>query len=631
ILGASGILLTVQQIFGLMAFTGSVMPQEAFLAVLLAIFLGAAFLVYPASKSSPVDKVPWYDAVFAVLGFLAPFSIAPKALYILNFGLAWDPPPVYLAAGIITWGLVLEATRRATTPVFTVILTFFSLYPLFAHLMPGWMIGMQYNWQQLVGYHFLGGESLFGIPINVVSRLIIGFIIFAIVLQATGGGTFFLNLALSIVGRVRGGVAKVSVFSSALFASISGSVVANVLTTGSVTIPIMKRAGYPPHYAAAIEACASTGGTLTPPVMGATAFIMAEFLGIPYITVAIAAAIPMLLYYLGEFIQVDAYAAKTGIKGLSKEEVPSFWQTMKTGWPYVIGFLVLLYFLAYARQENYAAWYATVALILVTIGRKGTRLTPRRLMETLEQSTKLLTEIAVMCASVGLIIGSLLLTGLAFSLADEMVALAGGSVFLILLLGAAASFIMGMGMTITACYILLALVIAPGLVAGGLHPLAVHMFVIYWGMISFITPPVCIGAYIAAGLAQADPMKTGWQATRLGIVLYFIPFFFVFEPALLLQGSILVTLRAVAACALGILLIGGGLEGYVLGLGKVRWLTRSLFVISGALIAYPELVTTFIGLGMGAAIALPLWVSKHFQPKKAPIMKPMDKPETYDG
>jgi TRAP transporter 4TM/12TM fusion protein len=611
-----GLLITISYAFQF-SIAGNIIIEQAFHAWLLAIFLPLAFIWYPATRHAQRHRPPWYDIIAAILGFVAPFSIVPNALDILLEGQMWNPSPVYIVAGTITWVLLIMASIRAIGLPFTVIVSLISVYPAISHLMPGFLVGIKIPLYKLVSYHFLSAESMFGIPLAVTAKMVISFIVFAAALEATGGGTFFINLALSIFGHVRGGAAKVSIVSSALFASVSGSAAANVLSTGSFTIPAMKRTGYEAHYAAAVEACASTGGVLTPPVMGVVAFVMAEFLGVPYLTVIITAAVPMLMYYLGLFVQVDAYAVRMGIRGLPEnEKLPSFWRTLQGGWFYIIAFIVLVFLIALMGLEHRAAWYATALLLVLSMGKKSTRITLHGFLKLIENAGRMVMEITIITASAGLIIGAFTITGLGLTLPSEILSLTGGNIYAILIFGAITSFILGMGMSATACYIFLALVMVPGLVQAGLLALSVHFFVLYWGMISFITPPFCLAAYVAASIAGTNPMKTGFKAMKLGVVIYFIPFFFVLEPALILQGPVLTILWVIPCCIVGVVLVSAGLGGYLIGLGKVNCWVRILLIILGSMIALPEFNTTFLGLGISATIALILWLKKYFKLKE---------------
>ena len=379
--------------------------------------------------------------------------------------------------------------------------------------------------------------------------LVFGFLLFGNALVYTGGGQFFINLAFALLGHVRGGPAKVAIFSSGLFGSMSGGPITNVLTTGALTIPAMKRIGIRAKTAGAIEACASTGGTMMPPIMGATAFVMADFLQVSYVDVALAAVVPSMLYYLGLFMQIDAYAEQNDLKGLDKSELPTLWSVIKDGWYYIFAFALLVFLLVVWWREAQAPFYATVVLLVVNQFNKKHRLNWESFKTYLYSAGGFLAELGGLLAAVGLVVGALQATGMTGSITNILVNLAGDAPIVLLLMGAVTSFILGMGMTVTAAYIFLALILAPALIKVGINPMAVHMFVLYWGMLSFITPPVALAAFAASSVAKCQPMETGFEAMRIGTVIYFIPFFFVFNPALLLQGSF-VEVTVVCATAL---------------------------------------------------------------------------------
>jgi TRAP transporter 4TM/12TM fusion protein len=438
-------------------------------------------------------------------------------------------------------------------------------------------------------------------------------VMFGAVLQYTGAAPFFNNLAFALFGSVRGGPAKVAIFASGLMGSVSGSVVSNVLTTGVVTIPAMKRTGFEPAYAGGVEACASTGGVLMPPVMGATAFVMASFLGVPYAQIALAALVPSLLFYFGLFVQIDGYAARRGLKGLPRAELPSIRETIAAGWQYVFVLALLVWMLLVLQQEAIAPFYATALLLVINQFSSSHRLNWKKLGLLFEGICGALGELSALLAGVGLIIGSLSVTGLAGTLANDLVYLAGNNIYVLLVMGAITSFIFGMGMTITACYIFLAIVLAPPLVAAGFDPVAVHLFMLYWGMVSFITPPVALAAFVAAGIAKARPMDVGLRAVRLGSTMYFVPFFFVLNPALILRGDLWEILVVVGTAVLGIWLIASAIEGYLIGLGRMDSgvggaVARLLLFASGMAMALPgggELELSHLqlaGLGIGLGI-----------------------------
>lgn len=521
---------------------------------------------------------------------------------IQEMGWEYKAPLLAQVLSLLLLALTLESVRRTGGLIFFLFCTLFAFFPLFTTYMPSLLNGKGLPFWRTVNYHGMGPESLIGIPLTVVGTLLIGFMVFAVALQKTGAGDFFNDLAQSLLGTKRGGTAKVSVFSSALFGMISGSVVSNVLGTGSFTIPAMKKSGYTAKFAGAVEACSSTGGTLMPPVMGATAFVMAQVLGVSYATIVKAAIIPSLLYFGCLMVQVDAHAALHGIKGTSKEECPRLKDVIKKGWPYIISVIILVIFIMFLWREAQAPWYAVVVLIATTFFIKEAKLTIKRFFDLIEGAGKFLAELASILAGAGLIIGSMAVTGVAHSFSYEMVTFAGGNIGILLILGAFTSLILGMGMTITACYIFLAIAMAPALISVGYEPIAVHLFVLYWGMASFITPPVALGAFAAATISGANPIATGLQSMRLGIATYFIPFFFVLQPALILIGPPLTVISAIFTCFVGVTLIGSSIEGYVLGIGKIPSWGRPILFIAGMLLAIPESRTDFIGFVLAVII-----------------------------
>ncbi len=597
----TGVVLAINQIFTLKLFLNIVFLDNSFLYLIVGLYMSMVYLIFPATSKSPRDRVPWYDAllflaVVALCGFFSWTGLQ-------NIQEAWEfvAPDYAVWFAVLMWGLTLEAVRRAGGTAIFIIFGVLSTYPIFADWMPPMLAGMPQSFLGTARYHLMSEESVLGIPMQVFGTLIVGFIIFGVTLQSTGGGRFFINLAFAMLGGVRGGPAKVAIVASGMFGSLSGSVITNVLTTGAMTIPAMKRTGYPARYAGGIEACASTGGVLMPPVMGATAFVMASFLGVSYITVAIAAVIPSLLYFYGLFVQIDAYAARNNIHGLPKEELPKVFTTLKEGWYYVFAFFLLIYLLVYLHRESHAPFYATGVLLLLSQIRTDTRMDLKKFLAFLESIGKLLAELVAVLAAVGLIIGGLMMTGMAGTFSGDLVRLAGGNVPLLLLLGALTSFILGIGMTVTAAYIFLAIVLAPALVDLGLDKVAVHLFILYWGMISFITPPVALGAYAAASLAGSKPIETGFEAMRLGSIIYFLPFFFVLNPALIFHAGPLDVIMELGTALLGITLVASGLQGYLVKVGKLEtsWpalFTRGLLIAGGLLLAYPEMITNVVGV-----------------------------------
>ena len=590
--GSAAILLALNQLLNLGFFVGEVLLDTAYLYALAALLVGLVFLFVPATKSAARDHVPWYDAVLFVASVGVFCYFAFNSFRIISEAWEFMSPPEAVAVSIIGWALLLEATRRSGGTAVFVVVGLVSLYPVYAELMPGPIAGLGQDLYTTMAYHFTSSESVLGIPMRAFGELVIGFVMFGAVLQFTGASEFFNNIAFAMFGRVRGGPAKVAIFASGLMGSVSGSVVSNVLTTGVVTIPAMKRTGFSAKYAAGVEACASTGGVLMPPIMGATAFVMAAFLGLPYSQIALAAAVPSILFYFALFMQIDGYAARNGLKGLPAEELPSLAETFKEGWQYIIVFVVLIYLLLVAQVESMAPFYATGLLLVINQFSPKHRLNLNKLGRLLTGVTASLAELAALLAGVGLIIGAMSVTGLAGTLANDLIYLAGNNVYVLLVMGAITSFIFGMGMTITACYIFLAIVLAPPLIQAGFDPLAVHLFMMYWGMVSFITPPVSLAAFVAAGVSGSRPIDVGFQSMRLGSAMYFVPFFFVLNPALILRGDPADIVAVICTAVIGIALIASALEGYLVKVGTMHtgvlgMLARLILALGGLAMAIP--------------------------------------------
>ncbi len=585
---AIAIAISIHQLFNLQLF-GIVLIQGTYLYTLGTVFLGLAFLVFPFSRARGPGLLDWIPAFLALItgGYFA-----WTANQSLEQGWEYAAPDAARWASIVFYLLILEGTRRAGGLVLFLIVVAFSLYPTFAGSMPDPLSGFESSFWDLAPYHMISSESSFGIPMGAFGSLVIGFIVFGAVLQHTGGGKFFNDLALALVGRFRGGAAKVAIFASGFMGSMSGSVISNVLTTGAVSIPAMKRTGFSARYAAATEACASTGGVLMPPVMGATAFVMASFLGRPYVDIALAAAIPSILFYFGLFAQIDAYAARRGLRGLAPGEAPTLSEAFKEGWPYIAVFALLIFFMVALRQETLAPFYSVALLLVINQFLKRHRFTVAGAGNLVVGIGRALAELTAILLGVGLIVGAFSATGLAGTLVNELIFIAGDSVFALLLMGALTAFIFGMGMTVTACYIFLAVVLAPALEQAGLNQLAVHLFILYYGMVSYITPPVALGAFAAATMAGATPMRAGFEAMKLGGVIYIVPFFFVLNPALVGEAPALEVFITFSTALLGIYFISAALQGHVPLLGDLGgdvkgFAVRTLLFFGGLAMAMP--------------------------------------------
>jgi len=592
------IALCINQQFTLRFFVGYTQLNTEYYYLLVLCMLPFTFLIFPASERAPLDRIAWYDVVLFVATIGASIYLMLNVRSAAELGWEFGGAPMsVVVAGFVMWVVLMEALRRTGGWSLMLSVLPFTVYPLFAEA--GWLgplRGNQSSLDQAISYHVLSNESLLGIPIQAFAETVIGFLVFGTALMMTGAGKFFINLAFALCGTFRGGAAKVGIFASGLLGMMSGSVVSNVLTAGTMTIPTMKRTGFKASYAGAIEACASTGAVLAPPVMGATAFVIAQFLNISYAEVALAAVVPAALYYLALFMQVDAYAARKGLKGLPRAELPSAWVTLKEGWYYLLVIVLLVVMLLHFKRESHAPFYATALLLVLNqLFSRDRRWTFKTIVDFLEMNGRTFVELVGILAGCGLLIGAFSMTGVVSSLANDLLRIAGGNVLLLLGMCAITSLVLGLGLTTTACYIFLAILVAPALEKLGLNKMAVHMFIFYWGMLSAITPPVAIASFAAAGIAGAPPMRTGWESMWVGSIIYFIPFFFVLNPALVLQGDspYLEAIGLSVLIAIGTLFICGGIQGYQAGIGDLRkaglleWPLRVLLIIGGIVLATP--------------------------------------------
>jgi TRAP transporter 4TM/12TM fusion protein len=592
---AATIFLCLNQQFVLRFFVGFTPLNTEYYYGLVLLMMPFVFIVFPGHEKAALDRVAWYDQLLFGL------TVAVSAMLMLSVRsaaeLGWEftgaPEPVVIA-GYLMWAILMEGLRRTGGWGLVLSIFPFTLYPLFADsAWLGPLKGTESSAAQASAYHMLSSESLLGIPLQAFAETVIGFLVFGTALMMTGAGKFFINLAFAACGTFRGGAAKVCIFASGLLGMMSGSIISNVLTAGTMTIPAMKRTGFSPTYAGAIEACASTGAVIAPPVMGATAFVMAQFLGVSYGMVALAAIIPAALYYFGLFMQVDAYAARHGLKGLAREDIPSLKQTFREGWYYAFAVALLIFMLLVMKRESHAPFYATALLLLLNQLFNKEKWGWSSVLKFLEVNGKTFVELIGILAGCGLLIGAFSLTGVISSLANDLLTIAGDNVFLLLGMTALTSLVLGLGLTTTACYIFLAILVGPALEKAGLNKVAVHMFVFYWGMLSSITPPVAIASFAAAGIAGAPPMKTGWASMTVGSIIYFLPFFFVLNPAFVLQGDLHESLILVLTAIFGIVFICAGLQGYLFGLGDMRacgnmeWPLRVALCLGGFVLAAP--------------------------------------------
>jgi TRAP transporter 4TM/12TM fusion protein len=602
--------------FGVPSRLGANLLQEQFLGVILMLVLVSVFLFVPAGRRGAGQTIPWYDFILSLLSVIVGGYLVVYYPRIVNEIGELTPDKVIL--GSIAFVLVMEACRRMTGWVLLIIAGIFVLYAHYSYLFPGILNTRGISWSRIAVHLYIDPNSLLGIPLTIVATIVVAFILFGQVLFATGGGAFFTDVATALLGRFRGGAAKMSVVSSALFGTISGSPVANVVMVGTVSIPLMKHTGYKGHVAAAIESVAATGGQLMPPVMGAAAFVMAEFLGMPYGQVAIAALVPALLYYVALFVQVDLEAGRTGITRVPEKEIPSLVGVLQKGWIFIVPIAVIVYLLFFLNLEaGKAAYYAAAATIPASFLRRDSRINLRKILLILEGTGQALLEVAVVCAVAGIVIGALTLTGLAFIFTLFVDMMGTSNTFYILILTGIVSLVLGMGMPTTAVYVIVALTVAPALTKLGIQPLAAHMFVFYYAMLSMITPPICIASFAGAAIAGASPMLTGYTCMRLGIIAYLVPFIFVYDPLLLFQGPAVLIVPAFFTAAVGTAIIGISMAGYFTR--PIGWPVRVLLAGAGIGLLIPPggpIAYSWAANAVGGAVSL-LFIVVEWRNRKA--------------
>ncbi len=599
---AVGWALSFQRRIGL-----DIYPQQ-FFAAMLALTLALAYLTLPRIRGTERSTVPWYDAALALVSLISVGFVAVRYpdLVLMIFA----RPAVLWIPSIIIVFLTLEALRRASGWALVIIISVFLLYALFGDQFPGRLQGRAQNWQLLAGYMAVDSNGILGLPMSVATTIVVAFILFGVLLGITGGTTFFTDAAMIGMGRFRGGSMKIAVLASGLFGSISGSAVANVVGTGVVTIPMIKKDGYPGHKAGAIEAVASTGGQLMPPVMGAAAFLMAEFLAVPYTSIVLAALVPAILYYVALFIQADLEAAKLGIRAVPKDQIPAGRKVLG-GMHFAFAFAVLIYLLFWQRYqpERAALWSAGVLILTaLALGYGGVRPRLRTVIGALSKTGHAVVEILLISAASGFVIGVLNITGLSFNLTYLLVQVGGSSLIALLALSAIVCIILGMGLPTLGVYVLLAALVAPALIQLGVEPIAAHLYVLYFGMMSMITPPIALAAFAAATIARAPAMATGWSAMRFGWVAYVIPVLFVFSPTLILIGAPLEIGIAILTAVMGVWLVSAALAGFFRG--ALSPVTRGLFAAAGLLALVPAdafpgaIYSDFVGVAAGLGLML---------------------------
>ncbi len=569
--------------------------EEVRLTSFVAYIVFIGYLVFPAKKGKQkVNYIPWYDVLLMVLGTAAFLYYTANAVNIIQQGSVFQWYQIVIGiVGIIS---VTEVCRRSVGLPIIIVAACFIIYALVAGLSNPTLWG---KLNYIVHYLFYGKEGILSTPINVCSKFIVVFIIFGAFLERTGIADFFIKISNAVVGGFSGGPAKVAVVASAMEGMVSGSSVANTVGSGSVTIPLMKKTGYKPEFAAAAEAAASTGGQIMPPIMGAAAFLMADYVGIPYSNIVVRAILPAVLYFAGIFIAVHLEAKKEGLRGLTKEELPKFLPLLKQS--YLLLPLIILIYLVGTSQRSiqYAAAIAIVVAIVVSIFNKENRITPKRIWEALAAGGQGMITVASACAVAGIIAGTITMTGLANMMINGILTLAGNQVIVALFLTMLCCIVLGMGVPTTANYCIMAATCAPILVRMGVPNIAAHFFVFYFGIVADLTPPVALAAYAGAAIAQANPMKTAFTATKLAIGAFIVPYVFALNPAMLFVDTTAMEIVLICISSfVGIFAVSASLEGYMLH--NMKWYERVLSAIGGLMLIYPGIVTDVLGIALVA-------------------------------
>ncbi|MEW6662632.1 MAG: TRAP transporter permease [Bacillota bacterium] len=608
LVSVTAILMSVFHLY--MAGLGT-MPTNKQRMIHLAFVMFLIFILYPARKKSDMKNPSPFDYLFALAGAGVNLYMFFMIDVISNRPGAGITQTEFLV-GLIGGLLVLEAARRCIGKELTVLALIFMLYAYLGPYLPMAIAHRGFGIKRLVEHMFISAEGVYGIALGVSSTFIFLFILFGAFLGQTGLSKLFTNISMAIAGHAPGGPAKVAVIGSGLMGMINGSAAANVATTGAFTIPLMKSLGYRPYFAGAVEAVASTGGQIMPPVMGAAAFIMAEFLGIAYKEIIIVAFIPAVLYYVACWVMVDLEARKLQLKGLARNQLPNITAELKENGHLIIPILLLIYLIMKDFSPTFAAFYSIICLIVVSSFRKHTRLNLLSLAKSLENGARGVLGVAIACAVVGFLVGVVTLTGLGLMLANIILTISGGLLIPTLFFTMVACIILGMGMPTSAAYIVAGTVAAPAMVNLGVEPITAHLFVLYFAVLSAITPPVALASYAGAGIAGADPSKVGWAAVRLGLAGFIIPFMFVFSPALLMKGPALDVLVAFATATIGTICLAGSLQGYLLTHAKIY--ERVVLFACALLLIKGGLETDLIGIGLLAVVL----VMQKIRIKKAP-------------
>ncbi|RNB71665.1 TRAP transporter permease [Brevibacillus panacihumi] len=573
----------------------------------VAIILCLIFLLYPGWKKASRKTLSLLDGILALAALGTAGYIFIYYLEIVNRG--GIPSTLDVVFAVITCVLVLEASRRVTGWELTAMAGIFVAYAYLGPYLPGDFGHRGYTFSDIANYMYVTTEGIFGDAIAVSASFIILFIIFGAFLTKTGMGTLFNDLSLALAGGTKGGPAKVGVIATAVHGSINGSAVASVVTTGSFTIPMMKRVGYKPEFAAAVEATAAVGGQILPPIMGAAAFIMAETLGIPYITIVIAAVIPAIMYYFGLLVQVHLRADRDNLQGLSKTELPKMKDVVRERGHLLIPLVLLVVLLMMGYTPTLVAVATIVGTVIIAGLRKSSRMNFRDIVQALESGVRDCLGVAAACAAVGITVGVFSLTGLGLKLANIILMMGSGSLFMTLLFTMLASIILGLGLPSIPCYIITATMAAPALSTFGIDPLASHLFVFYFGAIANLTPPIALAAFAGAGIAGSEPQRTGWVSCKLALAGFIVPFIFIYKPGLLIHDASLLDIAlATATTMLAVMALAAATEGFLFA--KINWLLRIVLIVGGVLLIFPEVLLIGLGLASLVAVTVLQWMKK---------------------
>lgn len=566
----------------------------------VSMMLALCFIMYPFSKKSDLTKPTLFDWLLVILSFAAPAYIYTDYLGVVERAGNANQTDMVMATLLVV--LVLEASRRVSGNALSILSLVFIAYGLYGRSMPGMFMHRGYDWTSLSNHFFANTEGIYGTSVSVAASYIFLFILFGCVMQKSGMGQFFNDMALALAGHTKGGPAKVSVIASGFLGSINGSAVANVVTTGAFTIPLMKKTGYSKEFAGAVESAASVGGQLLPPIMGAAAFIMAEMLSVKYSSIIVWAAVPALLYYLGIIIQVQLRASKDGLVGLPREQLPNTSEVLKRQGHLLLPVFFLLYMLFFSGTTViFSAVLTILVTILVSWVKRETRMTAGDLVDALADGAKQTVSVAIACACVGIIIGVSSKTGFGLTMANTIISLGDTSILFTLVFTMITCMILGMGLPSIPAYIITASIAAPALAKLGIAPAAAHMFSFYYAMFANLTPPVALASFAAAGLSGGDPMKTGVASVKLAIAGFIVPFMFVYAPQLMLINTSLVegTMVALTGC-LGVFLIAVAVEGYFLA--PVSLLLRAVAAVGALMLIKPGIDTDVIGIAVLAVL-----------------------------